>query len=103
MAKWALVLAFRSAALAALTGTGFPAAMVCPKLGPLGVGRDLFEKPVPALTISHNSFAKSSAISAQRSTFYMMRQKVARAESELRRYNASSQGTKKWQSWKSWN
>jgi hypothetical protein len=103
VAKWALVLAFGSAALAALTGAGFPAAMVCPELSPPSVGRDVLEKPVPALTIPHNSPAKSFAISAQRATFYIMRQKVAYIESKLRRYDASSQGTKKWQSWKSWN
>jgi hypothetical protein len=62
MAKRALVLTFGSAALAALTGAGFPVAMVCPELGPLGIARDIFEKPVSTLTIAHGGSAKSPVI-----------------------------------------
>jgi hypothetical protein len=65
IAKRALVLTFGSAAPAALTGAGLPAAMICPELGPLDVGQDVFEKPVAALTTAHGGSAKSSAILPQ--------------------------------------
>ena len=62
MAKRAVVLTFGSAAVAALTGAGFPAAMIGPELSPFGVGRDVFEKPTSALTTAHGGSAKNSAI-----------------------------------------
>src|SRR5690242_7747598 len=75
MAKWALVLAFGSTASAALTGAGLPAAIVCPKLSPYDVGRDVLNEPVSALTITHGNSAKMPHHSTRKAGG--LRQKVA--------------------------
>jgi hypothetical protein len=97
MAKRALVLTFGGAALVASTGASLPAAMVCPELSLFGIGRDVFKKPVPALTTAHDGSAKK--LHHPNPKFYGLRQKAADIRDDLRQSVASSQGTKKCESW----